>query len=446
MVKEHLTTEQLERYCQRQMSPAERLSLYDHIAACSGCQQRLSQSALLDQQFNSLRKDLREVTAHKPLHLSYEQREAYVDEETSQAETEIIESHIAICPQCAAEVRSLREFAAAMRSDAESEVVESKSPNSGGWLSFLWLRPVWPSSGLQAAGLAALIALVILGGIIWLRRGGSDNQAQVPQQRKSVETATENSHQDAGLQASANENPQRSAGSGHEANTSQILLVLKDGGKEVALDRQGNLAGFEALTASSQQVIKAALTTQQIKRPPELAALAGRSIKLLEESVAGVPFALVSPVGAVALDERPTLRWHPLAGASSYRVSVLDADFNPVAESEQLSATEWRVSRPLKRGAVYTWQVTAYKEGEEVKSPVPPAPVARFKVLEQRRHDELEQARVASGNSHLAMGVLYAREGLTDEAEREFRGLVKANPQSRVAKRLLASVQSWRSR
>lgn len=156
------------------------------------------------------------------------------------------------------------------------------------------------------------------------------------------------------------------------------------------------------------------------------------------------PFSLVGPVGKIVRDARPRLSWRPLAGASGYAVTILDADLKPVAASPQLSGTSWVVPRRLERGRVYTWQVTALKGGEELIAPAAPAPPARFKVLEAPLDDELRRLERPGARSHLALGVLYARAGLLEEAERELRSLARANPQSKEARRLLNSVRAAR--
>jgi hypothetical protein len=43
--------------------------------------------------------------------------------------------------------------------------------------------------------------------------------------------------------------------------------------------------------------------------------------------------------------------------------------------------------------------------------------------------------------SHLARGVIYAEAGLLDQARAEFAALVKDNPRSQLARRLLSSVK-----
>ncbi len=81
--------------------------------------------------------------------------------------------------------------------------------------------------------------------------------------------------------------------------------------------------------------------------------------------------------------------------------------------------------------------------GEEIISPGVEAPEMKFKVLDEKGVGELNRLNKSS-KSHLALGVFYARVGMVTEAEREFQTVVKENPRSTVALKLLRSVQSWR--
>jgi hypothetical protein len=67
----------------------------------------------------------------------------------------------------------------------------------------------------------------------------------------------------------------------------------------------------------------------------------------------------------------------------------------------------------------------------------------KFKVLEAAKARQLRSLK-SRANSHLALGVFYALEGILDEAEREFQLLVNDNPDSPIAAKLLRTVQSWR--
>jgi hypothetical protein len=65
-------------------------------------------------------------------------------------------------------------------------------------------------------------------------------------------------------------------------------------------------------------------------------------------------------------------------------------------------------------------------------------------VLEQAKANELARAKRLFGTSHLTLGLLYADAGLLSEAEREFRLLRAANPNSELARNLLRQVQALR--
>ena len=116
-------------------------------------------------------------------------------------------------------------------------------------------------------------------------------------------------------------------------------------------------------------------------------------------------------------------------------MGVYDDKFDEVASSPELHSPKWTPNALLKRGAVYQWQVTAIRNGEEIKSPVRPAPEAKFKIADQASVNAIEKAR--RSNSHLLLGITYANAGLIDEAEREFQALLKNNPNSDVARKLL---------
>src|SRR5262245_24142142 len=156
-------------------------------------------------------------------------------------------------------------------------------------------------------------------------------------------------------------------------------------------------------------------------------------------------FVLLDPVGRIVTDDRPTFRWRPLNGAISYKLTVTDpeAGYKEVAASPELRETKWTVDRPLERGRIYTWQVIARADGREVKAPAPNRE-AKFKLLEQARADEITRAEKVYAGRRLALGLLYAQAGLLDEAEREIKALVAANPQSPVAKNLLRDLRARR--
>jgi hypothetical protein len=89
--------------------------------------------------------------------------------------------------------------------------------------------------------------------------------------------------------------------------------------------------------------------------------------------------------------------------------------------------------------------VEATVEDRHVRAPAPNKPFATFRILSTEQAREIRRTREEWGDSHLLMGLIYAKAGLIAEAEREFRELASANPDSVTARNLLNSVQAKRS-
>jgi len=223
-----------------------------------------------------------------------------------------------------------------------------------------------------------------------------------------------------------------------------VVAQLNDGGGRVMLDREGKLAGVDHLPPGYQGMVREALTNQRLEKASLLAGLNRPASSLMGGDEQGNKFSVTEPVGKVMLTDRPTFRWSPLTGATGYFIEVYDEKFNLVATSSQLTGNSWTAPQPLKRGRIYSWQVKAIKHEQEFKSPRPPAPQAKFRILDQVKANELAQARRAYASSHLTLGLLYAQAGLLDEAEQELSALQKANSNSAIVRRLLASVQAMR--
>jgi len=96
----------------------------------------------------------------------------------------------------------------------------------------------------------------------------------------------------------------------------------------------------------------------------------------------------------------------------------------------------------LEAGIVYTWTVTAIKDGQEVVSPASPAR-AEFKILEEPELRILKRI-VRRTTSHAARGVMYAEVGLLDDAEKAFQTHLELRPADELVRQLLRTVQSWR--
>lgn len=477
---QHLTIQQLEAYRGRELRPAELLAADDHLAACAVCRAGLLEATPPPHvAIAGLLAELRELAAAPPQHLDYdEQLVPFVDNTIDEVGREIVRSHLSICPRCTAEARELQAFKAEMACSAEPPAESSAVPKTltlGERLAAAW-QGVAAWLPLQAVAVAAVAVLVIGIGALSLRRYAADAPDQLAHRQSSqdadvspqtdVAVPTPDSGSEVTMAQPSEEPPEgqprsaparksapATAPGTQPAAAAPVLVALNDGGRnrQITLDAQGNLRGVEALPPSLRQRIKTALAEQRVNGLPQPADLAGRSSTLLggvdnaaTSAGPGGRFALQAPVGIVVESDQPVLRWQPLAGAASYRVAIFDQDFAEVAHSGALTTTEWRLPRSLKRGGVYSWQVTASTDKGAVTAPAAPAPEAKFKVVEPEKAAELAGARRTHGDSPLVLGVLYAEAGLVAEAEEQLQKVVAANPRSAVAKRLLRSLRAER--
>ena len=445
-MSEHLSDLDIERYRRRKMAPAELLASNDHLAICERCYQRSVKEGQLERAYALLRTDLNELDRAGRDHLAYDHIAAYVDDKVSGDEAKIIESHIELCQQCEAEVSDLRALKETLQADEDSVVKARASFRRR--FSALWQRPAFRLT-FQLAGAVVIAALFAWVATISLRGKLADLRSELAQLRGENEHLQQEFKNAENAIAELKDDlarSQSSQGDGSSNPSQQAALALNDSNGQVTLDKQGNLEGLNSLPPAYQQMVKTALTAQRIASSPVITRLAGESKNLMGGAGSDVSFTLRSPVGTATQSDRPTFRWSELSGATGYIVTVYKPNSKDMVTSELLSATEWTIPRPLKRGGIYAWQVRALKDGKEIRVPSTAGPDAKFKVLEQAKVDELALAKQNYSDSHLLSGILYAQAGLLDNAEQELQALRDANPQSRVARNLLRSVKAMRRR
>ena len=416
----HPTRQELDEYCRRALSPDSFLSVHRHVATCAHCAAQCSSPQQLERDLTDLHSALLSPPDDTPYHLSAAEATAYVQGTLAEIDREIAESHLETCTKCLSEVQSRK----------TAHVIKPKRLRiAKGW------QP-WRVAAVVFCG-AVLIVLAI-----WLllrfRPAEQRQEAAWP----ASETTPNSSPQVQAPDDLPNQTPPAAEQAVPDA---QFPVVLNDAGGKVTLDKQDTLGGLERLPSRVQQRIRAALQAGKLDHSSAMAQLASRPSALLSQSGNGLPFRLVGPLGEVVRTQQPTFRWRALAGAQSYKVIVTDGDLNEVATSPPLNTTEWRITKPLKDGGIYSWQVTAMKDGVAITSPVMPAPQAKFKVIDRATLETLRHSERAYPDSHLTRGVLYADAGLFDEAEQELRLLVQHNPHTSVARKLLHSVQAMRT-
>jgi hypothetical protein len=210
------------------------------------------------------------------------------------------------------------------------------------------------------------------------------------------------------------------------------LAVLDDGAARLTVDAQGNVNPSDGLSAEESVRVRRALASGRLDLPAAVLMLGGLDTQRLRGPAAGTAFRVESPLGTAVLSDTPLMRWRPLADHATYVVRLHDETSGATVTSPPLHDTAWTPVAPLSRGDVYVWQVEASAAGEEHTAPQPPAPAARFVVLEAPTASRLAHAPA----SHLLRGILYANAGVLDDAEREFAALRSRNPSSVLAQQL----------
>jgi len=445
---EHLTQKQFEGYRLRQLGAAELLSVGDHLEACESCRRRVEGAGEGEGAFFALRSELfgeaAGVSAARA-HLTAEETARYVEGTLSGETLQTFDDHLSSCEHCALSVEDLRAFSVEVAPSLGREYQPEAAPSSPSVPSVTGRRRRWTFASLPtlfrpspvpAFGAAlAVVLLAVFGWLMWR----STRQGE-PRQEVVINPSTQPTPV---VVAPTTSSPEPAP---TPPPTAPAVAQLNDGGGRLTLDREGRLTGAEALPPAYREMLKEALEGRRIERSPQLKGLSRPGSSLMGSEAEGSDFSVLGPVGDVLLDDRPTFRWSALGGATGYVVEVYDDRFNLVASSPQLTARSWAAPQALPRGKVYSWQVKALKDGQEVKSPRPPAPQARFRVLDRAKADEIARARRSYPSSHLTLALLYADAGLLKEAEHELRLLQRANPDSDLARTLLRQVQALRRR
>lgn len=435
-MEQHLSQRQVEDYYRRELPGAELLSVTDHLGGCDLCRKRIEAAGNGDAAFFDLRSQIFDEAPETVPHLTMDQAAAYVDRHLSSEELQIVNDHLMHCEQCVLTVDDLRAFrneiAPALDREYQPATVSSPAKSSWGGLLRSLGAPfrVSPVPAFGGAALAILL-LTVIGWLVW----------RTPQER-GPQVAVAPTPLSPTQQPTAPSQPDSLPAQPPPAPTAPAVAQLNDGARVLTLDQQGKLSGADDLPPSYQNLIKKTLSTGRLEKSSQLQGLTRPPSSLMSSNKQQGEFSVLEPFGTVLLNNQAVFRWSAMEGATGYVVEVYDEKFTAVTSSPQLTNLTWTTTLP--RGNVYSWQVKAIKDGQEVTVPRPPAPEAKFRILDQAKANELVRARRAHASSHLTLGLLYADAGLLREAEHEFRLLQRANPGSDLARSLLRQVQSLR--
>jgi hypothetical protein len=408
---DHLSETEVSLFRERTVGPAERERIDSHVAECESCLRRILPAEDTALVYSELTEALLPGSADEPFHLSNAEIRAFANGSIDQADRVIFESHFEICAEC--------------REAVESLAAQQFYP---AWRAAFQFTPARVAAAL-------LVAACLVLAFVWLRWRAPDQTTQQASSQTPSNTPGSGSPTPAQTQSTKDSTADQSA----------VAASLEDNGRKIQLDNRGKLIGLEELPEATRSLVRSVLANKTLSKPDVLDKLTAPSITLMDPAVRENTFGLLGPSGTVIATDRPYLRWQALAGATSYTVSVFDADFNRVTSSAPQTATQW-TTPALRRGIIYSWEVVAIRNGQEVRSPVAPSPRAQFKILEADKLLELTRLKKHSPISHLTLGLTYARFGLLAEAEGQLQIVARENPNSPVATKLLRTVQEWRNR
>jgi hypothetical protein len=424
----HLSELEIKQLCVSALPEDELAAAAVHTAECQACDQRFIEELKRQRGSTPFSFSLEPEFWFRNEHVDFDQLVGLADETFDEETREIINIHLSTCGSCREDVRSFLAFrdatAGEMKVSYRPTHYESHDDMRGApWVwQRLQIRPVY------AVAAIVLVAVAIFIGVIALSKRSGPVQANKQEQ----------TNRDSEQSPSITPTPTASV------EDSARVAILKDAGGEVTIDKDGRITGLDKISENSRQYVARAALSEQIEPSEVLRRLSGEPGDLRGNDDGPRGFRLLYPIRRVVSEARPVFRWESLAGVSSYRVYVLDQDGNPVNQSEELppTQTQWEAPASLRRGQIFSWVVTAMVDGRKVVSPSASAPEAKFAVLSTADFQEL--SRLKKSNSHLVLGVFYARVGLLNEAEREFERLVELNPESELPRKLLQSVRTVR--
>lgn len=415
---EHPSDEQLRKFENHELNPSDLITVGDHLEECQTCSSKLNETILLPSVVRAFDREMRSSGFVR--HPSYGQMVDSIDGALDPGEEEALQSHLKVCEPCNSEWTDLND----LREEIDAEPASQGPPLTVAPIRSAPSRILW-----KAAGIAAVLAVLGLLLTVTFQRRVSDLQGKLTSTQQKVTDLENENNKLRAVSTSSSVPPQ---------------IAIQDGDWSITVDQQGNIRSVKSLSPQHQETLRAALMQEHLQPPQWIADLIGERTNILRNSNYKVTFPLIGPVATAVEAERPTFRWSALKDAASYVVRLYDTDYSSVAESPALTATSWTPSVPLARGKSYTWTVTATTPAGDIKSPVPPAPEARFQILSRTSKEEIDGTRAKYGDSRLIMALLYVQTGLLDDAEMQFQELARQNPDSPSVKNLLHQLESLR--
>ena len=220
------------------------------------------------------------------------------------------------------------------------------------------------------------------------------------------------------------------------------IALLKDGSYAV-YNRSGNVSFEKTNGSSARTPLEAKIAAEIEKKLRSGRVTVDKPVQMAmatlktrgEDGYVAPPTApkQVSPLSVIVMDDTPRFSWSSVDLAESYRIRILDEDGRTIVE-QIVNTNSFTPRQSLERGKTYIWQVgVRFSESDNWAN----SSAARFAVLSSDDYNTISTVKHQMSGSHLALGVAYESLGLTEQANAEYRALVKSNPGSKLAKQLL---------
>ena len=404
----------------------------------------------------------------------YDQLAAYVDGTLDEVDREIVESWLATDPELRAEAEDLRALHDAMGHAGVAPASAARSTTSASSASVSGATSASDSASTSTAAgssprpsanvvsfeeaanragaakgrrfrtatvIMGAMAATVIGAVTWM----AVRTARVDDARPGGAGSQVASRQ--GQPGQGQPGQPEQAPPVKSPGSSAPQVAVRDAGGLIGIDATGTVTGLtaEAAETSMTQLVADALTNGTLPSSAAASGLGGRELTLMSRSRQPLTtLAPLSPIATVVRTTRPVFRWSAHPGARGYVVTIYGPDFDQVMSSPTLTATTWTATAALKPGVTYQWQVSADTPEGPVRAPAPPAPDARFRVIEAAAGKSLDRDLARAGTSQLLKGLLLTQAGVLDEAEQTFEALQAENPGSKRVAELLARVRDRR--
>lgn len=425
---------ELKNYLRGNCPPERMLAIDQHLSECEECR-RLVEHAPVVAGFASV------ITGAEDCP-EYEELSAYVEGALDSVKTKTIRAHANLCELCARDVQRIRELRshAALRGKVIVKPAMSRRPRSG---VFVYWR-----QALAAASLCGLVAAVLFFGNLTDKTGRQNPQiahnppiiADSPQFPAVDNTKPEQLNTVAAEPSPVSTPVKAAAAPVKPAQTPKTVLrdgryaVIRSNDKLRLAKNDGS-----ALSVGSQiaAIIDKKLRTGKIENKPVQMAMATIHLRSGEGYVAppSAPKA-IAPVDKLMLTQKPTFNWSEVELAEQYRIRIFDRAGNLVVE-QVVNDNVFSPSNALQRGKAYSWRVgVRFSETDSWTE----SAASGFAIVSTEDYSIISRARRDFPSSHIVLGAAYESAGLFEEAAAEYKALLRANPGSELADKLLKGV------